>query len=110
MITVNENTTRKDTLHNVWDVKFNVHSTNYAEIAWEAVWFFFVGGDDDFTRLYERRIVDTHEQEDAIYVLCSQYLFDQEYYVANLLDEGDTKELALRVLLPLGEKIKEILN
>ena len=78
-------------------------------IAWEAVWHFFLGGDDDFERLYERRMTDTHTQENEIYVTCSEILFEQEMYVANLLDEGDTKEL-LWVIKDLGSKIKEILE
>ena len=78
-------------------------------IAWEAVWHFFVGGDKDFIHLYERRMTDTHTQENEIYVTCSEILFEQEMYVANLLDEGDTKEL-LWVIKDLGSKIKEILG
>ena len=109
MLTTNEDTTRQDTLRNViFDEDVcDIHCT---ELAWEAVWHFFIGGDDDFTRLYERRQVNTHTEEDEVYVFCSEYLFDQEFYIANLLDEGATKELTAMVILPLSEQIENILD
>ena len=79
------------------------------QIAWESVWHFFIGNDPDFENLYERRMVQTHKEQDEIYIMCSEILFEQEMYVANLLDEGDTKEL-LWVIKDLGSKIKDILE
>ena len=97
------NKVRTATLHNV------LHEELHEEIAWDAVWHFFVGGDEDFTHLYERRLADTHIQQDDIYLICSEILFEQEMYIASLLDESDADELAM-VIHDLSVRIKTILQ
>ncbi len=86
------------------------HITDAGIIASKAVWHFFIGGDKEFESLYEDRLVDTHKQQDEIYVLCSKYLLDNEMYVANLLDEDASNELLNMVIRPLASHIENILK
>ncbi len=81
-----------------------------AELAWEAVWHFFIGGDKDFERMYERHQVNTRAEADKIYTMCSEYLYNAEFSVAEMLDTKQSEVLFEDILIPLSESIASILN
>ena len=109
MNTTTEEHTPQDTLRAVIfnEEVCDIHCT---EVAWEAVWHFFIGGDSDFNNLYERRQVNTRAEAEAVYIFCSEYLLDNEFYVSELLDDGRTNTLTADILIPLSGKLKELMG
>lgn len=91
-------------------IKFNEDQENIycLDIAWEAVWHFFIGGDDDFEKLYERGITETREEAEGVYLCCSEWLFDNEFAIARMLDEGDSKQLVETIIRPLATHLEEV--
>ncbi len=103
----NEGNSRQETMFAVCERIL----TEQEQIAYDAVWHFFISTqDEDFVRLYERRMVDTHEQQDEIYLHCSEWLFDNEVYIADVLDTGKKKILMHEIILPLSFSIEDILE
>jgi hypothetical protein len=84
--------------------------TEESNIAWLAVFHFFISAKDSgFLQLYDAHLVDTYDKEDAVYVMCSQYLFDNEFYISELLDTGKAAELQSEILSSLAGQIHEIM-
>ena len=103
----NEDNSRQETMFAVCERIL----TTQEQIAYDAVWNFFIStNDEDFIRLYERGMVDTHEQQDEIYLHCSEWLFDNEVYIADVLDTGKEKVLMREIILPLSCSIEDLLG
>ena len=85
-------------------------STCAMDIVADAVRYFFfsIREENKFINAYKYRYVNNREDEEKIYLMCSEELFNCEFYIMD--KKTSREELKTEVLLPLCEKISPFLS